>query len=293
MDSSKKKSISYTQVSMYNECPWKWKLNYIDGLREFKGNIHTLFGSAMHEVLQTYLDVMYARSIKAADELPLDKLLKARMEEQFNNMHEFGTKDYLVSKEDMNEFYNDGLLILEFFKKRRAEYFSNRGYKLLGCEVAIDYDIPKNLRFVGYLDIVIHDTVRDVIQIYDIKTSTMGWNKWQKANKNKTSQLLLYKKFYSEQYNHPIDKIEVEYFIVKRKLYENMDFPQKRIQKFSPASGKPSINKTLTMLKEFVDEAFTDDGQYNTSHQFRKLPSAKNCKWCEFKNKPELCDRKK
>ena len=293
MDSSKKKSISYTQVSMYNECPWKWKLNYIDGLREFKGNIHTLFGSAMHEVLQTYLDVMYARSIKAADELPLDKLLKARMEEQFNNMHEFGTKDYLVSKEDMNEFYNDGLLILEFFKKRRAEYFSNRGYKLLGCEVAIDYDIPKNLRFVGYLDIVIHDTVRDVIQIYDIKTSTMGWNKWQKANKNKTSQLLLYKKFYSEQYNHPIDKIEVEYFIVKRKLYENMDFPQKRIQKFSPASGKPSINKTLTMLKEFVDEAFTDDGQDNTSQQFRKLPSAKNCKWCEFKNKPELCDRRK
>jgi len=247
----------------------------------------------MHEVLQTYLDVMYARSIKAADELPLDKLLKARMEEQFNNMHEFGTKDYLVSKEDMNEFYNDGLLILEFFKKRRAEYFSNRGYKLLGCEVAIDYDIPKNLRFVGYLDIVIHDTVRDVIQIYDIKTSTMGWNKWQKANKNKTSQLLLYKKFYSEQYNHPIDKIEVEYFIVKRKLYENMDFPQKRIQKFSPASGKPSINKTLTMLKEFVDEAFTDDGQYNISHQFKKLPSAKNCKWCEFKNKPELCDRRK
>ena len=75
MDSSKKKSISYTQVSMYNECPWKWKLNYIDGLREFKGNIHTLFGSAMLEVLQTYLDVMYARSIKAADELPLDKLL--------------------------------------------------------------------------------------------------------------------------------------------------------------------------------------------------------------------------
>ena len=73
----------------------------------------------------------------------------------------------------------------------------------------------------------------------------------------------------------------------------NMDFPQKRIQKFSPASGKPSINKTLTMLKGFADEAFTDDGQYNTSHQFRKLPSAKNCKWCEFKNKPELCDRRK
>ena len=81
--------------------------------------------------------------------------------------------------------------------------------------------------------------------------------------------------------------------ILKRKLYENMDFPQKRVQKFSPASGKPSMNKTLVMLKEFVDDAFTEDGEYNTSHQFKKLPSAKNCKWCEFKDKPELCDRRK
>ena len=35
----------------------------------------------------------------------------------------------------------------------------------------------------------------------------MGWNKWQKKNKNKTAQLLLYKKFYSEQFNHPIDGV--------------------------------------------------------------------------------------
>ena len=51
-----------------------------------------------------------------------------------------------------------------------------------------------------------------------LKTSTMGWNKWQKKDENKTQQLLLYKQFYSKMYNHPIEKIEVEYFIVKRKL---------------------------------------------------------------------------
>ena len=51
----------------------------------------------------------------------------------------------------------------------------------------------------------------------------MGWNKWQKRDKNKTQQLLLYKQFYSQQYNHPVDKIEVEYFIVKRKLFEKSD----------------------------------------------------------------------
>ena len=99
---------------------------------------------------------------------------------------------------------------------------------------------------------VIKDTVRDVIKIYDIKTSTMGWNKYMKADKNKTDQLLLYKQFYSKQFNHPMDRIEVEYFIVKRKLYENLDFPQKRVQKFTPANGKPSINQVVKRLDEFI-----------------------------------------
>jgi len=287
------KKISYTQVSMYNECPWKWKLNYIDDHREFKGNIHTLFGTAMHEVLQKYLNVMYNDSVKNADLLPLDKLLRARMVDEFNKMHEFGVDDKLVSQDEMEEFYQDGLAIIDFFKKRRGEYFSKKGYELIGCEVPVDLELPQGLQWIGYLDIVIKDKIRDVIQIMDIKTSTMGWNKWQKKNKNKTDQLLYYKQFYSMMYNHPIDKIEVEYFIVKRKLYENMDFPQKRVQKFSPASGKPSMNNAMGNLKKFVTEAFTSEGEYNMEHEFEKLPSAKNCKWCEFKDKPELCDRRK
>ena len=288
-----KKRISYSQVSMYSDCPWKWKLNYIDDLREFKGNIHTLFGTAMHETLQLYLTVMYSNSIKEANNLPLDNILKQRMVNVFNEMHEFGSDDYLVTEPDMNEFYSDGLLILDWFKKHRAEYFSKKGYELIGCEIPVECDLPKNLQWVGYIDIVVRDKISNVITIYDIKTSTMGWNKWMKKDTNKTAQLLYYKKFYSEMYNHPIDKIEVEYFIVKRKLYENAKFPQKRVQKFSPASGKPSLNKAFTKVKTFIDEAFTEDGQHNVDYEFEKKPSTKNCKWCEFKDKPELCDRRK
>jgi len=66
--------------------------------------------------------------------------------------------------------------------------------------------------------------------------------------------------FYSKQYNHPIDKIEVEYFIVKRKLWENAQFPQKRVQKFSPASGTVSMNKVAKRLNTFLDLAFDNDG---------------------------------
>ena len=110
-----------------------------------------------------------------------------------------------------------------------------------------------------------------------------------KADKNKTQQLLLYKKFYSEQYNHPMDKIDVEYFIVKRKLWENLDFPQKRVQKFVPAHGKPSVNKVINGLNLFLENAFDDKGNHKTDKIFA-LPSKKACRFCEF-NQTEYCDK--
>ena len=49
------------------------------------------------------------------------------------------------------------------------------------------------MRFVGYMDVVLHDKKTGRMRIIDIKSSTMGWNKYMK-HKNKTNQLL-YKHF--------------------------------------------------------------------------------------------------
>jgi len=277
--------ISYSQISMYNDCPLRWKLNYVDELRIFESNIYLIFGTAMHEVLQTYLEIMYHDSIKNADKLNLEEMLRDKLIEQFKRAEEEDEKPP-CTKKDLQEFFQDGCDIIDFFKKRRADYFSKRGYKLIGCEVPIDVDMKKNIKMRGYIDIVILDEISNTIKIYDIKTSTRGWNKWQKKDENKTQQLLLYKQFYSKQYNHPIDKIEVEYFIVKRKLWEEAMFPQKRVQKFVPASGKPSMNKVNNRLNTFLNEAFTEDGE--RKNDMVATPSKKACRWCEF-NKTEHC----
>ena len=279
--------ISYSQLSMFSECPHKWKLNYIDKLRVSEPSIHLLFGTAMHEVIQKYLDVMYQYTAKRADMLNLKRTLQEKMVEQFNiDKENYGKEP--CTKEELKEFFQDGCDILDFFKKHRGDYFSKKGYELIGCEVPVEMGLQKNLTWVGYLDIVMKDTIHDRIKIYDTKTSTMGWNKWMKADDNKTQQLLLYKQFYSKQYNHPIDKIDVEYFIVKRKLYENAKFPQKRVQKFIPASGTVSMNKVAKKLTKFIDEAFNEDGTH-TKNELQPTPSKKACKWCEFKN-TEFCN---
>jgi len=282
------KRISYSQYSQWDVCPYKWKLNYIDKLSEFTDNIHTLFGTSMHEVLQTYLTVMYNDTIKMADALPLEKMLLHRMKYNYTNAMEKNGGEVICEQSDMEEFYKHGLLILEWFKKKRQNYFSKKGYELVGIETPINYDLPNDIKFIGYIDVLLYDKVRDRYKIIDIKTSTMGWNKYMKADKNKTDQLLLYKQFYGAQHDIPLDKIDVEYFIVKRKLYEKVDFPQRRVQTFSPANGKPSINKVVNNLNQFLQESFID-GEYNMKHTYIKRPSKKNCRFCEF-NQTKYCD---
>ena len=282
------KRISYSQYNQWVTCPYKWKLNYIDKLSVWTDSIHTLFGTSMHEVLQTYLTVMYNDTIKTADALPLKKMLLHRMKTNYTQIMEKNGGEVFCEQSDMEEFYNHGLLILEWFKKKRNMYFSKKGYELVGIEVPVDYDLPDKIKFIGYIDVIIYDTVRDRYKIIDIKTSTMGWNKYQKADKTKTDQLLLYKHFYGAQHDIPVDKIDVEYFIVKRKLYEKVDFPQRRVQTFQPASGKPSINKLMNNLNQFIGESFID-GEYNLKHNYIKQPSKKNCRYCEF-NQTEHCD---
>ena len=283
-----KKTISYTQLSMYNECQYKWYLTYIKNNKSIESNIHLIFGQSTHKVLQNYIEILYNQSAKIADTLDLYQMLHDEMSKEFVKASKLFGKN-VSTKEEMVEFYMDGVAILEYFKENRDEYFSKRSYELIGIEIPIEVDMQNNVRFRGFIDIAIKDTISGKIKIIDFKTSTMGWRDYQKKDENKTSQIILYKKFYSEQNNVPIDKIDVEFIILKRKLYENVDFPQKRIQRFTPASGKQTVNKVTERLNEFIQSCFTELGEYNEERKYNKADTNKKCKYCEFLSNKTLC----
>ncbi len=272
--------ISYSQFSMWDKCPYTWKANYVDKAETFKGNIYTLFGSAIHETIQAYLVCFYERTIKEADALPLNDILMYRMKENYKQSKEQHGDEFEVTKEEMAEFYQDGVNIIEEFLKRKTSYFSKKRTELVGIEMKLNYDVTEQMKFVGYMDVVLHEKKTGRIRIIDIKSATMGWNKYMKADKNKTNQLLLYKHFMAKQLDIPVDKIDVEYLILKRRLYENMMYPQKRIQQFSPASGKPSINRVMSRLDEFMEECFDDKGKV-ISNEYEKCEKHKKCRLCK------------
>jgi len=272
--------ISYSQFAMWDKCPYTWKANYVDKEETFKGNIYTLFGSSIHETLQAYLVCYYNKTIKEADELPLHDILIYRMKELFKEAKERYGDEFEVTQEEMIEFTNDGFAIIDEFLKRKSSYFPKKNTELVGIEMNLNYQLPKELKFVGFMDVVLHDTKTGRMRIIDIKSSTMGWNKYMKADKNKTNQLLLYKHFMAKQLEISEDKIDVEYLILKRRLYENMMYPQKRIQTFSPASGKPSINKLIKRLDEFVNECYDDEGKI-IPNEYEKCEKHLKCKMCK------------
>jgi len=283
------KRVSYSQFSTYSTCRHQYQLKYIEKLGTSSGNIHTVFGSSLHSVLQSYLTKMFEVTKVAANKLDLEGMLMEEMKINFSKEKEAQSDSFTISKEEMMEFYSDGCLIIDWFRKNISKFYSKKYHKLIGIELPLNVEIRKGLHFIGYIDVILKDEFENKIVIVDLKTSTKGWSKWQKEDPIKKSQLLLYKKFYSEIHNVPIENIDVEYHILKRKLYESTEYTIPRISKFIPPNGKISVNKAYTMFQSFIDDVFDENGNYKNV-QFSKTVG-KHCEWCEFLT-AGICDGK-
>ncbi len=88
------------------------------------------------------------------------------------------------------------------------------------------------------------------------------------------------------KYNVPIDMIDVEFFILKRKLYENVSFPQSRIQSFVPKNNQKEVAGALNTFSQFITECFHENGTFIEDPKvYLKNPgkAKKNCKYCPHK----------
>jgi len=329
----KKLRVSYSQFSLWNQCPWRWKLSYIDKIRGDEPSIHLIFGSAMHFTLQSYLTAFFANGPKYADQLDLNEILRDEMGKEYrahldkytkegleimNNLEDksieveidgkklivqenmeyiakFKAQEVLeghISKETMMEFYYDGVKINDWFKKNRTTFFNYKTEELVGIEYELNKELKENLYFIGFIDVLVRNKETGKLRIIDLKTSTRGWASYKKNDENTTSQLVIYKNFYADKLNMDVKKIDVEFIILKRKLSEDIPYPQKRILKFIPPSGKPTINKVMMKFDAFVETCFDEKGNYNLEQFYPKIATQSNCRWCDFKDKPEYCDRK-
>jgi len=293
VDYAFQKSISYSQLSMFLSCPKKWALQYRDGHKVPSFSINMTFGSALHETLQNYLSVMYNESGVKADAINIEEYFEERFRENYAKGYKDNKNVHFSSPKEMREFYEDGLAILDFIKKKRGDYFSIKEWHLVGIEVPIIMAPNKshnNVLFNLFIDLLLYHEPTEKFVIYDIKTSGRGWSDKEKKDEVKQFQILLYKQYFSEQFGVDIENIDVEFFIVKRKIWEQSEYPQKRVQQFVPANGKTKVKKAKVALDTFVDEVFNLDGSYKST-DFQATPSKSSCLYCQYKSKKEFCDK--
>jgi hypothetical protein len=284
------RSVSYSQYSMWSTCPYRWSLKYIENKEPYQASIHTVFGTAFHETIQKYIDVMYNESGAASDRLNLEEIFAERFRETYSKEYK-SAGAHFSNPEEMRGFYDDAIKILKWIKSRRNKIFTVRGVKLLGIELPLIVGVSNNVFLKGYIDFALYDEDLKKVYIYDIKTSTRGWGDKEKKDKTKVAQLLLYKEYFAKQFNIDVDTIEVEFFIVKRKIWEESEFPIPRVQHFKPASGKSKRSQTDEQFKKFVEECFDKSGKPQIKSYLKNV-GEESCKYCPYLNKPELCDKK-
>lgn len=282
--------VSFSQFTTWLGCPHSWKLQYVDGHRTYEDTIHTVFGTVIHEVIQMWLDILYNQSETVAKTIYLNDLFRERFIELFKQatiVNENGEKIFLADKKTLMEFYDQGCKIIEYIQGNYKKFFPTNNVKLHSIEFPLEVSLGNDITYVGYVDVITYNELTKKYVLYDLKTSGRGWNDEQKKDPKKYVQLLLYKKFFSEQLGVPLDDISVEFIILKRTIFEGSPYPIPRVSKFAPSHGKPSINKGWDLFSEFLDNCFDDGGNY-ISEQSAK-PSKNNCRWCPFRDNKDLC----
>lgn len=288
-------NVSYSQFSLFKQCPHKWYRTYVTKEITTPPAIHFTFGTSIHEVLQQWMTKVYESTLTEASKVNWEDVFKDRLLENYQqNYLKHGV--HFSTPQELNTIYKQGVEIIRYFFKNRTDYFNTKHMHLIGVEIPIFYKVfpDSPVRMLSYLDIVFYDTRDDTYIIFDIKTGRRGWSKYDKQDKTKISQLLLYKYYFSLQYDIPIEKIKVAYILTKREVFTEGDYPEKRITVFSPAQGKPSIKATVSEFEQFVTQCFDlSSGSHLSEKLYIPVGGLNfgNCRFCPLQENQELCPK--
>ena len=246
--------ISYSELKIWAECPFKHKLMYIDKIKGFVGNEFTAFGGAIHTlceqaVLGNIEEDFYEDFFQIAFRQELQKIqvtkpsLVLEMLDQVNNIH----------PEIIPSLNN---------------YFDN--YEVVSVEERLFEDIEdfedEKYNFKGFVDLVLK-TDDGKYHIIDWKTCSWGWKAEKKTDSLTTYQLTLYKKFFCQKHDIDPSMVETHFALLKRTAKNNV------VEFFRVTSGPRKTNNANQLLLKAVS---------NINRQI-KFKNRMSCERCEFR----------
>lgn len=224
--------VSYSEIKLWHECPRKHKLQYIDKIDGFKGNLHTAFGTAIHSVCEHGL---------------LDENLdrgKHFLEEFAKEVASLKEKEVEIESKLYEQMMGQYEPIVSSFRDELDNYFEN--CEVVSTEEKLYEDMEgHDLKFKGFIDLVVK-TRDGKYHILDWKTTSWGWNSRKKSDKIVNYQLTLYKYFWAQKHGIPLDMVETHFGLLKRTAKKN------NTEIFRVTSGPTKVRNALTFLEKAV-----------------------------------------
>tara|TARA_X000001388_G_scaffold33499_1_gene23560 strand:+ start:99 stop:857 length:759 start_codon:yes stop_codon:yes gene_type:complete len=219
------KHISYSELKIWAECPFKHKLMYIDRIKGFVGNEYTAFGRALHELCE---NTIYGKIDDEEDffNLAFEKELAAIDLEENKLITEMRSQAQGIIPEIIPSVYKT-------FGEYEVFSVEEKLYEDIN-DVDLDYKLK------GYIDLVLK-TEDGKYHIIDWKTCSWGWDMKKKSDRLVTYQLTLYKKFFCQKHNINPNMVETHFALLKRTAKNN------RVEIFRVTSG-PKKTKNATDL---------------------------------------------
>ena len=246
------KHISFSALKLWNECPFHYKLNYVDNLGKFTGNEYTAFGTALHEACERKL------LDNAQDEI---KIFSDAFDGELAKFPAGTVRDDKL----INEMKEQGKTLAPMALPALKEMFGN--FTILAAEEDIYEKIEAivDWNFKGFIDLIIK-TEDGKIHILDWKSCAWGWDTKKKTDPMTTYQLTFYKYFYAKKHNIEPDNIETHFALLKRTA------KKENVEIFRVSSGEKKTQNAFNLLKKAlyaIDKGFFPKNRLN-------------CKYCEF-----------
>lgn len=249
--------VSFSALKNWNQCPFYYKLTYVDRIKGFEGNHYTAFGTALHTVCENILNgnsdspttMFDAEFLKELQSLP-EGVRSEITPKIISDMRDAGKRLSEAAIPYLKETFGDfELVATEEELMELIESEQSQGYK-----------------FKGFIDLVIK-TNDGKIHIIDWKTCSWGWDAQRRADPMTTYQLTYYKHFYAQKFGVNPNDIETHFALLKRTAKKDI------VEIFRVTSGPKKTSNALNLLNKAL---------YNiNNNNFIKNKLA--CAKCEFK----------
>jgi len=252
------KTISYSSMIMYHDCPRMYYFNYILGPRIYESTIYTIYGKLIHKYCQDIL---------------LQKISKSDALKNFERTWKKFCKLYnkkIDIKFNTNELQTAGLKIInntqEAFEKQFGTSIAHKAEHNLYCSMD---NYPQ--KFTGYIDLIIE---QDPIIIVDFKIVSSAFMYRKYKDKYKDYQLTLYKHFLCKEKNIDIKNVKLFFCLLERN-----EKSKKPVQFLEVSCGQKKIKNALKILNNTlynIDRKFFPPKRISCNLYGRECPFKTN-----------------